>query len=436
MSTSARSPLSGTRRRVSRTAESEGTRSDQTILTIVHLASSTNYADRPVETRLVHIRDISPADEWAWNALAERAIEPNPYFEPTPLLLAYRHFEGFSKTRILIAQEGTDFMGVLPIIGVERSRIPPRMTMTTRGHPTAINGLCTPLVDPTCVDQTIGVLLGGLRDGAKRGELPGILSFKRLNSGGPVADSLRRVSEALDFPFFTKETWVRGVVSRSGKWENPLSSSRRRDIERRRRGLARDAGVDVTVVDRTNDEDATADFLRLEASGWKGRDHGSAFARDPQKVMWFQEWCAHWRAKGRLWVLALNLGEDSIAIQQCIRAGNGLIMFRVAHDPEYGRYGPGAMLLASLMEKLFAETDAQWIDSCTDPSNEFFLAMLPERRSSSVFLIGTGGKLDRTFVSAMPAMTKLMESQRLLRDRLAAVRTPPSPAGPAKNPPS
>ena len=78
-------------------------------------------------------------------------------------------------------------------------------------------------------------------------------------------------------PTFTKESWVRGMVTRDGKWDNPLTGDRRRSNARRRRGLEKDFGGEVSVVDRTHDPEAMADFLRLEASGWKGRGDGTAY---------------------------------------------------------------------------------------------------------------------------------------------------------------
>ena len=371
-----------------------------------------------MQTRIVAVRDLLPTEERAWGDLAARAVEPNPFFEPGFLSLASRHFVGFAETRLLVAHEGSEFKGVLPIVGVERPRIPPRPILTTRGDPTMVSGACTPLVDRTCVDEAVGALLDGLQAGAKSGAIPGIVSLKRLGDDGPVAHSLRRQSTARGFPVHTKESYERGMVTRSGSWENPLSGSRRREIARRRRLLARDTGSEVRVVDRSDDPEAATDFMRIEASGWKGRDHGTAYARDPHKVAWFHEWCDHWGKSGRLTVLALNLGEISIAMQYFIRAGEGIFLYRIAHDESYPKYGLGQMLLESALELLFEENDALWLDACADPDNGFLLAMLPERRTTSNVLIGTGGRVDRALVSATPTMAKAVAAQRRARQRL------------------
>jgi hypothetical protein len=103
---------------------------------------------------------------------------------------------------------------------------------------------------------------------------------------------------------------------------------------------------------------------------------------------------------------------------QCyVRAGPGIFGFRIAFDEAYARYSPGAMLLSSALVYLRDETDAQWIDSCSDRNNEFFL-MLPERRRLSMLLIGTGGALDRRIVGALPALSRVNAAQERARARL------------------
>jgi hypothetical protein len=99
-------------------------------------------------------------------------------------------------------------------------------------------------------------------------------------------------------------------------------------------------------------------------------------------------------------------------MQYFLAAGEGIFVYRIAHDAGYPKYGLGQMLLESAMEMLYGETDALWIDACTDPGNEFFLGMLPERRLTSMLVIGSGGVLDRSAVSAMPTMARAVAARR------------------------
>jgi hypothetical protein len=73
------------------------------------------------------------------------------------------------------------------------------------------------------------------------------------------------------------------------------------------------------------------------------------------------------------------------------------------------------------MDVLFKQTDATWIDSSTDPGNKINLEMLPERRAMAMLLIGTGGRVDRSLISAMPALTSGVSELRRSRERVRAV---------------
>src|ERR1700720_3118316 len=104
-----------------------------------------------METRLVRVKDLSDSDEQAWRRLADRAAEPNPFFEPDFLIPSCRHVEASEEATLVIAQEKTEFRGVLPILRIEGARNLPVLA----GHPRGLwtgSGLSTPLVDPVQAD--------------------------------------------------------------------------------------------------------------------------------------------------------------------------------------------------------------------------------------------------------------------------------------------
>jgi hypothetical protein len=370
----------------------------------------------------VGVQDLNSDDLERWSALAERAVEPNPFFEPDFLDLAARHFDGFARTRLLIASEDSAWRAMVPVVGVGHPKIPPRRSGMTNGFPTMISGLSTPLVDRDHVEEATGALLDGLRREAQGGGLPGILFLQRVDEQGPVAAALRRASAVRGMPVFSKESWERGLVTRTGHWEQPVSKERRRQNARRRRMLERDAELEVSLVDRTHDPAAAEEFLKMEASGWKGEGTGTAMAREPAKIAWFHEWVDSWTRAGRVTLLAVNVGDTSIAMQYFLRAGEGMFLFRTAYDADYAKYGPGALMLEYGMAAQFEQSDATWLDSNTDPDNGFLLEMLPERRTIATLLIGTGGAVDRTAVSTMPIMTRGVAELRRVRLGLSRLR--------------
>jgi len=371
-----------------------------------------------MDSRIVDIGSLSPAEEQGWRDLAGRAVQPNPSFEPDFLLPSSRHFHGYARTRLVLAQEGDEVRGVVPIVTVERRKIPPRPVASTRGYPTAFALLCTPLVDASSVDASVGAMLDALAADARRRGHAGIFSFDRLGNG-PVFDAVRRGAEARGLPSFVKTSWECGAITRANGWEIGVEGHRRRELGRRRRQLEKAAGTEVALVDRTADASAVDEFLHMEASGWKGRDAGTAFALDDHKVAWFREWRDRWAATGRLLTLSLQAGEETVAMQWYVWAGATVMCFRIAYDDRYAKFSPGSILFADVLEFLRDRTDAEELTVFTDRDNRFFLDVLPERRHVSMLLVGTGGPVDRVCVSALPTMGRMAARQRAVHTRLA-----------------
>jgi CelD/BcsL family acetyltransferase involved in cellulose biosynthesis len=108
-----------------------------------------------------------------------------------------------------------------------------------------------------------------------------------------------------------------------------------------------------------------------------------------------------------------------------VRAGEGIFGFRIGNDDSYARYSPGTALFYLSLSYLLDHTDATWFEAPTDKDN-WTLRLLPERRTLSNVLIGTGGLLDRTLVSAVPAMGKMIALPGQARTRWSQLRTPTS----------
>ena len=386
-----------------------------------------------MDVRLVRVKDISTRDEQAWRELVARALEPNPFVEPDFLVLCVRHFESYADTTLVVAEDETAFRGVFPVVSFENPRIPPRMVASTGGRPRAGRLLDTPLLDSSCADQAMGALLDGLHGAVKERSWPGIVAMDMVGIDGPVAECLRRMCAERRFPIFTKQPWERATVTRAGGWANPLDGDRRREIGRRQRLLAKESGEQVTLVDRTSDPSALDDFLKMEMAGWKGGMGGQAFGRSPETTAWFGEWHRQWVATGRLRVLALEVGQTPVAMQYFVRAGEGLFCFRIAYDEAFAKYKPGAMLLSLALNHLRDNTDAAWIDSTSDRNNQFFLGMLPERRTLARLTIGVGGIFDRRLVAALPILTKAVALRRQMRHRWARKKIGSSPLVRAKS---
>ena len=372
-----------------------------------------------MQSRVVRVADLSARDEEAWRDLAARAVEPNPFYEPDFLRLNAEHFDAYRDTTLVIACVGDTFKALLPIVGTDTPRIPPRRVATTKARPTAVRPLGTPLVDADGAEAALGAVVDALREGAGARRWPGIVVLDRLHADGPVAAALRQACRDRGVPAVSKDPWERGMVRRDGAWGDPLTKSRRKQMGRTRRSLARDGDGDVTLVDRSADPSAAEDFLAMEVAGWKGREGGLAFGRDPRTAAWFAEWWARWAASGRLHAFALCVQGTAVAMEIFVRAGEGLFDFRGAYDERYAKYGPGAMVLGDAVAHLYERTDAAWIDSSTDKDNRFVFEMMPERRALCTMVIGTGRSLDKGAVAALPALARMVDGARRARARFS-----------------
>ena len=380
-----------------------------------------------METRLVRVQDIADEDDRAWRRLAGRVAEPNPFSEPDFFRLAVAHFADYRDASIVVVQDGSEFVGVLPIAAFESPRLPPRRVATTKANPAAVSCLQTPLVDVTRAREVVDAIVGALGSAARGGGWPGIVLLDEISADGPVANALTESCARRRFPVVVRDSWERAIVTRGGTWADPVSGKHRREITRRHRRLAEDTAQEVALLDRSADPAVCDAFLALETSGWKGQGRGQAFARYPHIAAWLNEWHRCLLDAGRVTVLSLEVGPAPIAMAYVVRAGGGLFFFRQAFDESYAKYGPGQMLLYLALSHLRDHTDADWVDSATSKGDQFFSGLLSERRAMTRLMIGTGSVLDRCALRLLPAMTSALS---VLRERRRpAASSSPSAGG-------
>src|SRR5262249_40366936 len=141
---------------------------------------------------------------------------------------------------------------------------------------------------------------------------------------------------------------------------------KRRKLRRAEQRLAETGPVAYAVLSQDDDLDAwLANFLQLEASGWK-RDAGSALVcHDADRDFFLEVMRAAFRQR-RLTMMSLNVGGRPIAQLCNFLTGDGSFAFKVAFDEDYARHSPGALLELESLRQLEAWPELHWMDSCTD----------------------------------------------------------------------
>ena len=173
----------------------------------------------------------------------------------------------------------------------------------------------------------------------------------------------------------------------------------------------------MMLVDRTADPVAVDEYIALEARGYKGAQ-GIAMTAVPGEPEYFADMCRRFAAAGRLRLLALQAGDQLLAMEIWVRGGQGLFMFKISYDDHYARFGPGVILQTEAKQVFHDETDAQWIDTCSSEGNESLLRLYPERRRIEMLAVILGKSVvDRAVVALFEAARPLHKRWYELRRR-------------------
>ena len=103
-------------------------------------------------------------------------------------------------------------------------------------------------------------------------------------------------------------------------------------------------------------------FLRIESSGWKGRE-GSAMASDEAHRNFFTEVIRNAFHRNRLLMPAILLNDTPIAQNCYFLAGHGSFHFKPAFDEEYAQFSPGFQMECETIRYLHGRREIEWMDS-------------------------------------------------------------------------
>lgn len=345
-----------------------------------------------------------------WDELARNAVEPNVFFESGALLAAVRHLppqgplccvfvyqaeaQGAGSDRRLIA-----FAPFVRVRKGPRDRIPSYRSFT---HLHCY--LSTPLIHREHVDAALDSLLAWM-DGAPDGVR--VFGLYNITGDGALAQSLRGRLAARRQPHFTESEHERAFLRIDGGADTYLArglpARKRKELGRQRRRLEEQGRIAVVEAGSgAAAKDWVDRFLELEASGWKGRRGGWAFSRTPEGRAFFLAFMAHFRARGRALLLALQLDGREIAMKCNLLAadGRGSFAFKIAHDEAFARYSPGVLLEIDNIRRLHEPARGiAWMDSCADPDHVMIDHLWRGRRRIVYVMCCSRGVIGRTLLA-------------------------------------
>lgn len=334
-----------------------------------------------------------PAGQAAWDRLTRRASEPNPFFESWSLLPALRALDPEGKVVLLRFQDGGELAGLMPVARRLRYYRRPVPHLCGWSHANAFLG--TPLVAAGHERAFWRAVL----DWADRS--PGLGLFLHLTDI-PLDGRLHAALAAV----LAEQGRLHGIVHCSERamlasdqtpenyFAASLSGKKRKEL---RRQFARLSELGQPAFERRRDAEGIdlwiAEFLALEAAGWKGKA-GSALASRPETEAIFRASLIGAAKRGKLERLALRLDGRPIAMLATFHTPPGAFSYKTAFDERHARFSPGVLLQCENLLTLDRD-DIVWTDSCAAADHPMIDHIWRERRAIGRISIAIGGPLRR-----------------------------------------
>jgi hypothetical protein len=249
---------------------------------------------------------------------------------------------------------------------------------------------------------------------------PRILSIKNLPADGLVWRALEDMASDGRIRISVISRWERPMFERSAFPDAPsylaaaLSAASRKRLRNKRRSL--EAGGALRLIAHSGESVATAfdTFLRLEASGWKGRA-GSALGERPEEARYVRQVLGAMAAANRAWILEMRSGEKALATGLFLRCGSEASFWKTAYEEADGRYSPGVILNMMVTEWLYEQPWFVRMDTGCDDSVEPGSLLWKERQTmvNAVISLDPGSLPERLVVGAL----RLRHRARALKHR-------------------
>jgi Acetyltransferase (GNAT) domain len=341
-----------------------------------------------------------------WQALSEAALEPNVFYEPGCAIPAARVF-GTDLGAVLIRAESNShqLLGVFPGRIARRrwgAQIPVLIGWT---HPYAPLG--TPLVDRDYARPVIAAFMDFLAKGAG----PKLALFPMLPSRGPVATILRAELGMRRGRMARLGSHQRAMLAPPGERTayllRALSAKKRKELGRQRRRLIDHGHLHFRIADAPSEVSAAlAEFMQLEARGWKGQA-GTAAVESSGPRHFMQQAVLALAERRQVRITRLLLDDRAIASALTLHSGADAWFWKIAYDEEFARYSPGVQLTEDLTRLLLNDPSMRRVDSCAiqdHPMIDHFwrerleLAdhlLAPSTDSRAAFTLGVGVERSR-----------------------------------------
>jgi CelD/BcsL family acetyltransferase involved in cellulose biosynthesis len=309
-------------------------------------------------------RDAFNALEKEWNAAWAKGPRPDPMLRHDWFKAYLDNFAPSATLRTFVVRAGRELHAAMPLVET-----------VEKGADTCFTPLVTWATPSNDQSQRGGILLGRKAEEAvellwqrlvdepgwerlRIRELPdGALEWRlreRAESAGyPIGLWVSLRSPVLRLPKAEpapKDAKVTKLVSPYERIEAALDGKFRQNLRRRKRRLAEKGAVRYVQLDGKQDlETALADFLDIEASGWKG-SQGSAIKLKPETVGFYTQIARDAAKRGTLCIGFLELEGKRIAGHLSLIESGTHWLLKIGYDESLREFSPGQQLASFCIE--------------------------------------------------------------------------------------
>ena len=290
------------------------------------------------EAQVVSTLEGFAALEGEWDALAQRlAITPMARHE---WLLAAA--AAFARRRLAI-------FAVRDRDGALRAAAP--LAVTANGLFERLTWLSWETGEPQTLLYEDLAALDALWRAIRRTGLP--VAVRRLTPRAGELETLKRTPPWAGLVSLREGSTRTAAAPIGGDWaafEGAMTANSRSEMRRKRRGLEKHGAVAFHAVrpDAASLDAHLAELLRVEASGWKGREK-SAIVFRPHLAQFIADYARRAAASGTLRLFFLSLNGENIAAQMLAQTGGRLWQFKIGYDERWARYSPGRLLMFDIL---------------------------------------------------------------------------------------
>ena len=327
-----------------------------------------------------------------WEALAAEAAEPNPFYEHWMLLPALEAFGAEGLHCILVWEDGR-LGAFIPMRLERRYRGLPLRALRSWRHRNML--LCTPLIRAKSVHNCVAALL--------RSELAPVVEFEYISSADAFYGALTEAVSGAGMPWVASDSYARALLVRDRDPRERFNSNMKNNLRRWEARLGAQGRISPVRLAPGDDVAAwSEEFMRLEASGWKGRAGSALVCREDDRRFVAEIFPEAFR-RGRLIITGLDLEGRALARHIMFAAGEGAFTFKIAYDETYASCSPGILAEVDNVRQFMETPGPRWIDSNTAPESKSYGRVWKDRRTIQRVTIGARGA-GRVAVAALPLM--------------------------------